>query len=158
MIVVSDTSPVLYLLLIDQLDLLPRLYQTIIIPDIVQAEMQTAGAPPKLQNWIANPPAWLEIRSAPEGDHTPLQQLDPGEQAAILLAQFLQADLLIVDDFDARQTAQRLEIKITGLLGVLGEAARRNWIEFPEVLDRLLQETNFRVSPQLVQELLKQFS
>ena len=126
MIVVSDTSPILYLLLIDQLELLPRLYQTVVIPDVVQAEMQAPSAPPKLQDWIANPPSWLEIQSVPEGDRTPLQRLDPGEQAAILLAQFLKADLLIVDDFDARQTAQQLGIKITGMLGILGEAAKRS--------------------------------
>jgi predicted nucleic acid-binding protein len=52
--VVSDTSPILYLLLIGQLDLLQRLYKTIIIPNVVQAEMQAKGAPAALQNWISN--------------------------------------------------------------------------------------------------------
>jgi predicted nucleic acid-binding protein len=165
MIVVSDTSPILYLLLIDQLDLLPRLYQRIIIPDVVQAEMQNPGAPLALQNWISAPPNWLEIHpvsntanSAPKDVRTLLQRLDPGEQAAILLAQSLNADLLIVDDLDARQTAQNLGINITGMLGILGEAAKRNWINFSETLERLVQETNFRASPKLIQALLDQFS
>lgn len=158
MTVVSDTSPILYLLLINQLDLLPRLYQTITIPDIVQAEMKSIGAPFVLQSWIATPPAWLDIRPVPEVDYVPLRRLQPGEQAAILLAEFLQADLLIVDDLDARNTAQRLGLKIIGMLGVLGEAAKRNWIDFPRVLDQLLKETNFRVSPQLIRDLLEQFS
>jgi predicted nucleic acid-binding protein len=120
--------------------------------------MQAPGAPLTLQNWIAEPPPWLEIHPVPNGDRTLLQRLDPGEQAAILLAQFLEADLLIVDDLDARQTAQRLGINITGMLGILGTAAHRDWIDFSEILDRLLQETNFRASPQLVQDLLDQFS
>jgi hypothetical protein len=165
MIVVSDTSPILYLLLVDQLDLLPRLYQRIIIPTVVQAEMQDPGAPFALQNWIAEPPPWLEIHAvpdsasfAPQSVRIDLQRLDPGEQAAILLAQFLKANLLIVDDLAARQTAQQLGINITGMLGILGEAAKRNWINFPEILDRLLQETNFRASPQLIQDLLDRFS
>lgn len=165
MIVVSDTSPILYLLLIDQLDLLPRLYRRIIIPDVVQAEMQNLGAPLELQNWIASPPHWLEIHpvsnsasSAPTNVRTLLQRLDPGEQAAILLAQTLNADLLIVDDLDARQTAQTLGLNITGMLGILGEAAKRNWITLSETLERLLQETNFRASPKLIQALLDQFS
>lgn len=165
MIVVSDTSPILYLLLIDQLDLLPRLYRRIIIPDVVQAEMQNPGAPLELQNWLASPPNWLEIHpvsdsasSAPTNVRTLLQRLDPGEQAAILLAQSLNADLLIVDDLDARQTAQNLGINITGMLGILGEAAKRNWINLSETLERLLQETNFRVSPKLIQALLDQLS
>lgn len=156
--VVSDTSPILYLLLIDQLNLLPRLYSTVTIPDVVQAEMQAKGAPATLQNWIASPPDWLEILTPPEADYTHLQRLQPGEQAAIVLAQTIQADLLILDDLDARRTAQNLGLNIIGMLGVLGEAAKRNWISFPEVLNQLLQDTNFRISPQLARDLLKQFS
>ena len=156
--VVSDTSPILYLLLINQLELLPRLYQTIIIPDLVQAEMQAEGAPAALQNWIANPPDWLEILTSSETDYTQLQHLQPGEQAAIVLAQALQADLLILDDLDARRTAQNLGLNIIGMLGILGEAAKRDWISFPEVLNYLLQETNFRLSPQLARYLLEKFS
>jgi predicted nucleic acid-binding protein len=128
MLVISDTSPILYLLLINQLDLLPRLHQRIIIPDVVQAEMQDPGAPHVLQIWIAKPPEWLEIHPVPNQSGAALERLDPGEQAAILLAQFLNADLLIVDDLDARRTAQSLGINITGTLGILGEAANRNWI------------------------------
>jgi hypothetical protein len=44
------------------------------------------------------------------------------------------------------------------MLGILGEAAKRDWIDFPNVLNRLLQETNFRLSPQLARDLLKEFS
>lgn len=158
MTVVSDTSPILYLLLIDQIDLLPRLYQTIVIPDVVHAEMQAVGAPATLQNWISVPPDWLEISPVPEGDYTRLTRLQSGEQAAIVLARFLQADLLIVDDLDARNAAQSLGLEIIGMLGILGEAARRNWIDFPSVLNQLLKETNFRISLKLAKELLSQFS
>ena len=159
--VVSDTSPILYLLLIDQIDLLPRLYQTITIPGVVQIEMQAKGAPTALQSWITHPPDWLEITPHLEADYTQLPQLrrlQAGEQAAIALALSLQADLLIVDDLDARRTAQDLGLSIVGMLGILGEAAKRDWIDFPNVLNRLLQETNFRLSPQLARDLLKEFS
>lgn len=156
--VVSDTSPILYLLLIDQLNLLPRLYPTVTIPNVVQSEMQTKGAPTELKEWISTPPDWLEILTLPEADYTHLQRLQPGEQAAIVLAQTLQADLLILDDLDARRIAQNLGLNITGMLGILGEAAKRDWISFPDVLNQLLQETNFRLSPQLARDLLEQFS
>jgi predicted nucleic acid-binding protein len=158
MIVICDTSPILYLILINQIELLPRFYQTIIIPDIVQSEMQATGAPVALQKWIDRPPQWLEICSVPPGNYTPLKKLQAGEQGAILLAQSLQADLLIVDDLAARQIAQQLGMKIIGLLGILGEAGRRDWINFSETLVQLLEVTNFRASPQLVQDLLKEFS
>jgi len=64
MIVVSDTSSILYLLLLDQLELLPRLYDQVIIPQIVQTEMTATEAPPKLRQWIAAPPVWLTRVSA----------------------------------------------------------------------------------------------
>ncbi len=120
--------------------------------------MPATGAPAELKDWLATPPNWLEILTPPETNYAQLQRLQPGEQAAIVLAQFLQADLLILDDLDARRTAQNLGLNIIGMLGVLGEAAKRNWISFPEVLNQLLQETNFRISPQLARDLLKQFS
>nr|WP_278003336.1 DUF3368 domain-containing protein [Nodosilinea sp. TSF1-S3] len=148
----------LYLLLIDQLALLPRLYNAIVIPDVVQSEMQADGAPEILKLWIAEPPDWLDICLTPEGDVAFLQNLQMGEQAAILLAQELQADLIILDDLAARKAAQQLDLTIIGMLGILGEAARRGWIDLPSALNQLLQDTNFRVSPQLIQDVLGQFS
>ncbi|WP_215609793.1 hypothetical protein [Leptothoe spongobia] len=57
MIVVSDTSPINYLFLIDQLELLPRLFRQIVIPEVMRDEMLVPDAPPALQVWIADPPA-----------------------------------------------------------------------------------------------------
>ncbi|NMG60552.1 DUF3368 domain-containing protein [Geitlerinema sp. P-1104] len=157
MIVVSDTSPILYLILIHQVELLPRFYNQIIIPDIVSEEMQASGAPSPLKTWIAAPPPWLQIQQTPPMNQPDLKRLHRGEQAAILLAQSISADLLIVDDLAARQAAQKQGLKIIGLLGILGEAGRRNWIDFPTTLEELLKMTNFRASPQLVQALLARF-
>lgn len=157
MIVICDTSPILYLILINQIELLPRLYNRIIIPHIVAEEMQASGAPSPLKMWIANPPPWLEIQATPPMDQPDLKRLHPGEQAAILLARSMNANLLIVDDLAARQAAQKQGIQIIGLLGILGEAGQRNWIDFPATLKQLLSMTNFRASPQLVQDLLKKF-
>jgi predicted nucleic acid-binding protein len=154
MIVVADTSPILYLLLLNQLNLLPQLYRRILIPSTVRDEMFASGAPIALQHWISNPPEWLEIRAVELADDLNLMRLDPGERAAIQLAQQINADLLIVDDKAGRQAALRLGLRITGLLGVLGEAAALNLIDLPIVLDQLLRETNFRASPRLVQFLL----
>jgi predicted nucleic acid-binding protein len=158
MIVICDTSPILYLILINQIELLPRLYDQIIIPDIVAEEMHAIGAPSPLKIWITNPPPWLQIRPAPPMNQPDLKRLHQGEQAAILLAQSIKADLLIVDDLAARQAAQKQGIQIIGLLGILGEAGRRNWIDFPTTLEQLLKTTNFRASPQLIQDLLTKFS
>ena len=97
MIVVADTSPINDLLLIHQIDLLPQLFQKIIIPDVVRDEMLVPDAPLALQQWITNHPDWLTVQTVPVIDIT-LNILDPGEQAAITLAQTLPADLLIIDE------------------------------------------------------------
>lgn len=153
MIVVSDTSPINYLLLIDQIDLLPHLFQQIIIPDLVRDEMIDPGAPPILQQWIANPPSWLTVQAVSSVDKT-LSALDPGEQAAITLAQQLPADLLIVDERLGRQIASERGIPIIGTLGILDDAADQGLISLPESI-ALLQQTNFRVSRRIIQALLQ---
>ncbi|MCC5897059.1 MAG: DUF3368 domain-containing protein [Phormidium sp. BM_Day4_Bin.17] len=152
MIVVADTSPINYLLLINQIDLLPCLFQDIIIPDVVRDEMLDPDAPLILQEWIANPPLWLTIQPVPVLDTT-LNSLDPGEQAAITLAQTLPADLLIIDERLGRQIAKERGIAIIGTLGILDDAASQGFIKIGEAIAQL-QQTNFRISRRIIQALL----
>ncbi|MGB8701723.1 MAG: DUF3368 domain-containing protein [Thermosynechococcaceae cyanobacterium] len=154
MIVVSDTSPIHYLLLIGQVELLPQLYGRIIIPEVVRDEMFASGAPVIVQQWIQQPPDWLDIGIVELPTNLDLIRLDPGERAAIQLALQIQADLLIVDDKPARQAAAVLGIKITGLLGILDEAATLGKIDLSIVIAQLMSKTNFRASPTLIQTLL----
>lgn len=156
MIVVSDTSPILYLLLIDQLELLPRLYEQVITPQVVQVEMMANEAPLELQQWIAVPPAWLTVQTVIFEPDVVLQRLNLGEQVAIALAEQLKADLLLIDEKAGRQTAIQRGLKITRVLGILDEAATLDLIDLPVAIDRL-QQTNFRVSPRLIQTLLKKY-
>lgn len=57
MIVVADTSPICYLLLIAEIDLLPRLYKQVLIPQVVQQELLHERSPQQVQTWIKQPPA-----------------------------------------------------------------------------------------------------
>ena len=152
MIVIADTSPINYLLLIDQIDLLPRLFQKIIIPEVVRDEMIALGAPLVLQKWIANPPSWLTIQAVSVIDET-LSALDPGEQAAITLAQTLSADLLIIDERLGRKIASDRGLAVIGTLGILDDAATQGFIDLLETIAQL-QKTNFRVSRRIIQALL----
>ncbi len=154
MIVVSDTSPIHYLLLINQVELLPKLYRRIIIPEVVRDEMLAEGAPLVLRQWIQQPPDWLNICVVELSTNPDLMRLDPGERAAIQLALHIQADLLIVDDKPARLAATTLGIKITGLLGILDEAATLGELDLSITLNQLLHKTNFRASSSLIQALL----
>lgn len=86
-VVVADTLPLNYLSLIHEISILPSLYGEIVIPREVFAELTDPGAPPEVLKWIQTPPAWLRICHArtTRGDLA-LDQLDPGERAAISLA------------------------------------------------------------------------
>lgn len=97
MIVVADTSPLNYLVLTGLVDVLQPLYARVIVPETVVEELRSVGAPAALQAWINSPPDWLEVRPDPPADFT-LRFLDPGEPAALALAELLRADEVLIDD------------------------------------------------------------
>src|SRR5207249_7734079 len=77
MVVVADTSPINYLVLIAQIDLLKQLYARILIPPAVLAELKHPVAPKPVRDWADNAPEWVEVRS-PKSSLI-LAQLDLGE-------------------------------------------------------------------------------
>jgi predicted nucleic acid-binding protein len=123
MIAVADTSSINYLLLIKEIDILPKMYGTVVIPRAVQEELLRPVAPEIVRAWIGGAPAWLEIRSPIDAPDSSLANLDPGERDAIMLATELRADQLIVDDREGRKRAEERRIPVIGTLGVLKEAA-----------------------------------
>jgi len=156
MIVVSDTTPLNYLVLIEQVDVLRQLYGRVIIPPAVFDELQRDRTPTAVRDWIANRPAWLEVHPVSVPPEAALEALDAGEREAIALAEQLGADLLLMDDRDGRREAVRRNLRITGTLGVLNEAAERGLIDLATTIERL-QQTSFRASPELLQSLLNRF-
>lgn len=144
------------MLLIDLIDLLPELYGRVVIPQAVREELAAPEAPAIVQTWITQPPDWLEIQTFSGQIDSELSQLDPGECEAIALAEQLGASLILLDERVARQMALSRGLEIIGLLGILGVAANRNLVNFASAIERL-QETNFYVSPRLIQSLLKRY-
>jgi len=153
--IVSDTSPICYLLLIDKIDLLPQLYGTVIIPQTVRDELEAVGSPVVVKDWIEQPPEWLEIRAVSVGLDTALGRLDPGEREAILLAEQLMADWVILDDKAARQIASVRGLRVIGLLGILKDAARAGLIDLAASFEQL-RAAGFWVAPSLLQRLLEE--
>jgi predicted nucleic acid-binding protein len=86
-----------------------------------------------------------------------LDLLDPGERAAILLAQEIHADLLLLDDMKARRAATDKGFTITGILGILDQAATMKLIDLPAAVQKL-QNTSFWASDRLFQKLLEKHS
>jgi predicted nucleic acid-binding protein len=151
-VVVADSSPLNYLTLVDAIDVLPRLYGRILVPEQVIGELTETGAPDIVRLWTRVLPDWIEVRSVTV-DARAMAHLDPGERAAIVLAEVERDALLLMDDAAGRMEATRRGIPSTGTLGVLRAAAEKDWVDLPAVLGRLRQ-TNFRVSPELIEALL----
>jgi predicted nucleic acid-binding protein len=153
MIVVSNTSPINYLILIDHIHLLPELFQQIIIPEAVYNELSDVSAPLPVQKWIGTPPDWLKIQSVHQSSDKIVDTLDPGEREAILLALALTANLLLLDDMKARRAALKKGLAITGILGILDQAATMRRINLSAAVQSL-QNTSFWASDNLFQKLL----
>lgn len=151
--VVSNTSPLCYLLLIEQVDLLPKLFEEIIIPEAVSRELRDEGAPEVVRQWIIHPPTWLHIVSVSAKFDSTLSRLHRGEQEAILLGEQLSADLILLDEKAARRAAIEHGLNVTGLLGILDRSATLGFIDLPSVLARL-NHTSFRIAPRLLKVVL----
>lgn len=153
MVVISDTSPITNLIQIDRLGVLHDLFDKIIIPPLVYQELIRIPG----QQTILLATDWIEKRALSD-DKTFRQlavHLDQGEAEAIALCLELNADLLIIDEFKGRQTAENFGLRLTGLLGILLRAKEKGFLAAmrPE-MDRLRNLAGFRIHPALYQKIL----
>lgn len=154
MVVIADTSPLNYLILIGHADVLPELFGEILIPQAVLLELQHPKAPGAVALWIAAPPPWLVVNRTFPLPHGIDSGLDPGELEAIALAQEHRPDvLLLIDENKGREEAERRNIPTTGTLGVLDLAAGAGLLDLARALEALLR-TNFHVGSRIIQRLL----
>lgn len=157
-IIVSDTSPLSNLALVDGLFLLKEIYKTVVIPQVVAEELSNAGGEDRritavlLLDWVeVRQSTNLELIAKLQNDYL----LDRGEAEAIALALELNADELLIDERLGRREATRLGLSITGVLGILLIAKRRRLIRAVQpVMDALIAEAGFRVSKQLDEDVL----
>lgn len=146
-VVVSDTSPLHYLILCGVEVVLPRLFERVVIPPTVFAELQHPNTPDLVQQWMKSLPAWVIVKKPTSVD--PALNVDAGEREAICLAREIHAAAVLMDDRAGRLAAAQCGLPVIGTLGLLELAALREWIDLPQVLERLKQ-TNARLDPQLV--------
>ena len=155
--VVADTSVFNYLILLDQLTLLPALYGHIVIPSVVLAvELPHTESPEAVRTWAQNltvVPEWLEIRMPTRTPEADLLLLEAGERDTILIAQELPADLVLMDDKDGRKAAEFRTLAVYGTIGVLARAAEQGLVDLQEMFTRLLT-TNFRIDERILRDAL----
>jgi hypothetical protein len=153
-IVVSNTSPLLNLALVGQLDLLERLFEKVFVPDAVVSETAAFSAGTGM---VLPLPPWVEKRSVTNRSLLDSLQLelDAGEGESIALAVELNADLVLLDERLARRIATGLGLKVAGLLGLLVEAKRRRLIVLVKpILDALMTRAGFWVGRDLYARVL----
>ncbi|MFM7519140.1 MAG: DUF3368 domain-containing protein [Planctomycetota bacterium] len=152
MIVVCDTSPVNYLVLIDEIDLLPQLFATVVLPAGVLAELQHPRTPPRVASWARELPPWVRVISPAGGVEE--VGLGRGEAEAITIATQVAADAVLIDERKATLVARSRGLMVTGTLGVLALAADSKLVDLEASIRRLL-DTNFRASPELIEDILR---
>jgi predicted nucleic acid-binding protein len=156
MIVVSNTSPLTNLAAIGKFDLLHQLYGEIHIATGVWDELNGQGTqwPGRDESASAS---WVVQHQVENKDLvTALQRdLDNGEAESIALALELNADLLLLDEKEGRHAAQRMELNIVGVVGILLEAKHSGYIEsVHSYLDALRQTAGFYLSEVVYQYAL----
>ena len=152
-LVLADATPLPYLILIAQVTVLPTLFGRIMVPRTVVNELQHPRTPAPVRTWCASTPAWVDVRQSQLTPGRELLRLGAGEREAILLAQELQADLLLMDDWAGRQAAEQRALPIMGTLRVVEIAAERGLLDLSAVLTRL-ETANFYMPVELVRDLL----
>lgn len=153
MIVISDNSALSALAEAGLLDLLPRLFGIVVIPEAVCRECGHPRAPGILRDWIARPPEWLKIVPDPVSLLAETGSLGPGEAAAITVAwEHRQKCRLILDEKRGRRIAEALGLPKTGVLGIIGDAASRGWLDFDDAVARL-RATGFHMADALIESV-----
>ncbi|NOX87073.1 MAG: DUF3368 domain-containing protein [Chlorobi bacterium] len=142
--VISDTSTLILFQKIGNIDLINKVYGEIIITPEVAGEFGETL------------PEWIKTKPASDKKYQKIleTQIDNGEASIIALAKEFDNALLLLDDLKARKLAAKLNIRITGTLGIIHKAKQMSIIEkVKPLIDKLLQ-TDFRASNNIIRELL----
>jgi predicted nucleic acid-binding protein len=153
-LVVCNTTPLVALFLLDRLELLEKLYGSIVIPPTVRQEF-LAGPLPRDRATVLENAAWIravQLESPRRADM--LTDLDRGEAEVIALAEEQSADLVIMDERLGRKYVRRLGLPLTGTIGVLLRAKREGHIEAVKPLLQSVVSNGFYLTEKLVDEAL----
>ncbi|MGF1496684.1 MAG: DUF3368 domain-containing protein [Elainellaceae cyanobacterium] len=157
---ISNTSPILNLAIVGQLDLLRQQFGQILIPPAVLNELKVDEERPGslvIRRAIAD--EWIQVQPISNQALVQLlrQTLDGGEAEAISLTVELQADWLLLDERDARKVAKSLGLQVTGVLGILLRAKQSGALSsLQSVINNLTQKADFRIAPDLLAKILQE--
>jgi len=155
-LVVSDTSPLLNLALIDRLDLLRTQFADVTVPRRVWDELAEGeeGLEPLRE---LRDDSFLSIVEVERSNLFVeiFHELDLGETAAICYAVEHDADLVLLDERDGRRVARRHDLEVTGVIGILLRGAKTDEVDLEHELDAL-REVGFWISDDLYSRALSE--
>jgi predicted nucleic acid-binding protein len=151
--IVADTTVFRYLVVLEVTDILPALFEHVLIPPAVLNELQRASTPAVVRTWFANLPPWVRIQPPITPPDPTLSYLGDGEQEAIQLVHEQQAPLLVTDDRQAYNAALARSIPVTRTLRDLEMAVERGLLDFPTIVTRL-RAAGFYTPEDVVEEML----
>lgn len=153
MIVVSDTTPLNYLILINAVEILPKLFDEVFVPPAVLRELADARAPEAVRQWTMAPPTWLMIAD-PASRLPSTAGLDAGEADAISLAKERGISDVLMDDYAGRKVALAEGLFVLTTLAVLERAAEKRVLQLRPALEAL-QQTSYRVRKEMIEAALQ---
>lgn len=158
--VVSNTSPLLNLAIIDRLSLVQQQFTEVYIPTAVKAELRINESLPgshALRKAIED--GWILEQTVNDSALVKLlrRDLDLGEAEAIALGLELGAEWILLDEREGRKIARSLGLNITGILGILLQGWRLGELSsLREVMDQLQLRANFRIASELLRKILRE--
>jgi len=169
-IAVSNTGPLIALAKIQALDLLLALYRKVYVPPSVYQEAVIEGMAQKAPDALLIQEAFtspiFEIHPLEKKVVYPalFEKIHVAEQESILLAIQLKADVLLIDDWNARLIAedtfhaQRLKTEIKGTLGVITTAFIQQILQAEEaiqLLERIKLRRDIWIHPRLCDQVIQ---
>lgn len=160
MIIISDTTPIISLLKAEQLDLLQKLFQEVIIPKAVYNELISNT---KFQNeaQIIKECSYIFVEEVIDTKSVNIFRrvtgLDAGESEAIVMADEKKADLLLMDERKGRIVAKQMGLTITGTVGILLQSYDEGLLNAYEIRESIykLKECGIRISDSLYDLILE---
>lgn len=145
-IIISDTSCLILLIKINELDLLNKFSNEVVITSIIKNELNI------------NLPLWIKVEDPKNLNYQNLLELelDKGEASAIALMLEKKDAILLIDDLKGRKVSEKLNLKYSGTLGLILKAKQAGIIPSVKSIIEKIKSTNFRFSEQLIDEIIKQ--
>lgn len=155
--VIVNTTPLIALCHVGQLDILKKIYGEISIPQAVYREL-SEKKDSVCKKQVDDSLNWIHVENIKNQMAKSMfkTQLHDGEVEVMILAKEKNADLVIIDDSNAKKHAKYLKLSVTGTLGVLIRAKRQGYISELKPIIQDMVEKNIFISEKLMKLCLEQ--